>query len=170
MRAVVLRFVCKPSSGAGPFLRSLAPTLLLRAPTTFHTILKSRSRTSPDPPQAGHAPAPPHLSQSPWCPASTATPTSTPVLPHALHLPPPPHAVQGFDGAAIKRPHSTLRTSSTSGCHLSFHSPPRLRQPVHFKSTYQRAVSPSWERSHPVLCSHSPHAGHSPRRPSSFSL
>ncbi len=160
VRAVVRR---------GPFLSSSGPLLPLRAPATSHPTLKSHS-TSPDPPQAEHAPVPPHLPQSPWYPASTATPTSTPVPPHALHLPPPSHSLQGLDGAAIMRPHSTFRTSSISGCHFSFHSPPRLRQPVHFISTYQRPVSTSWERSHPVLSSHSPHAGHSPRRPSSFSL
>jgi hypothetical protein len=153
----------------GPFLSSSGPLLPLRPTTTSHPTLKSHS-TSPDPPQAGHAPVPPHLSQSPSCPASTATPTSTPVPLHALHLRPPPHSVQGLDGAAIRRPHSASRTSSISGCHSRFQVPPRLRQPVHFKSTYQREASPSWERSHPVLSSHSPQAEHSPRRPSSFSL
>jgi hypothetical protein len=153
----------------GPFLSSSGPLLLLRAPATSHPILKSHS-TSPDPPQAGHAPVPPHLSQSPSYPDSTATPTSTPVPPHALHLRPPPHSVQGLDGAAIRRPHSALRTSSISDSHSRFHVPPRIRQPVHFMSTYQREESPSWERSHPVLCSHSPQAGHSLRRPSSSLL
>ena len=156
-------------AGRVPFLSSSGPLLLLRPPTTSHPILKSHS-TSPDPPQAGHAPVPPHLSQSPSCPDSTATPTSTPVPLHALHLRPPPHSVQGLDGAAIRRPHSALRTSSIRGSHSRFHVPPRLRQPVHFKSTYQREVSPSWERSHPVLRSHPPQAEHSPRRPSNFSL
>ena len=147
----------------------LRPSTLPRPPTTSHPILKSHS-TSPDPPQAEHAPVPPHLSQSPSCPDSAAPPTSTPVPPHASHLPPPPHSAQGFDGAAIKRPHSAFRTSSIKGSHSRFHVPPRLRQPVHFKSMYQREVSPSCERSHPVLRSHSPQAEHSPRRPSSFSL
>jgi hypothetical protein len=169
MKATLFRGRAHAVVRRGPFLRYSDPLLLLRPPTTFHPILKSHS-TSPDPPQAGHAPVPPHLSQSPWYPASTATPTSTPVPPHALHLPPPPHSVQGFDGAAIMRVHSALRTSSISGCHSRFHEPPRLRQPAHLMSTYQRAVSPSWESSHPVLRSHSPQAGHSLRRPSSFSL
>jgi hypothetical protein len=84
-------------------LSSPTPLLLLRLPTTSHPILKSHS-ISPDPPQAGHAPVPPHLSQSPSYPDSTAAPTSTPVPPHALHLPPPPHSVQGFDRAVITHP------------------------------------------------------------------
>ena len=155
--------------GRGPFLSSSGPLPLLRPPTTSHPTLKSHS-TSPDPPQAGHAPVPPHLSQSPSYPDNAAPPISTPVPPHALHLPPPPHSVQGFDGAAIKRPHSALRTSSIRGSHSRFHVPPRLWQPGHVKSTYQREVSPSWESSHPVLRSPSPQAEHSPRRPSSFSL
>jgi hypothetical protein len=158
-----------PLLGVGPFLSSSDSLPLLRAPSTFHPLLKSHS-TSPDPPQAGHAFVPPHLPQSPSYPASTAPPTLTPVPLHALHSPPPPHSVQGFDEAAIKRPHSALRTCSIRGSHSRFHVLPRLRQPVHFKSTYQRELSPSWERSHPVLRSHSPQAEHSLRRPSSFSL
>lgn len=153
----------------GPFLSSPVPLLLLRAPKTLHPCLESRW-TSPDPPQAGHAPVPPHLSQSPSYPARIATPISTPVPLHALHSPSPSHSVQGVDGAAVKGPHSAVRTSSINGSHSRFHVPPLLRQPVHFKSTYQRGESPSRERSHPVLCSHSPQAGHSLRRPSSFSL
>jgi hypothetical protein len=138
-------------------------------PTTSHPLLKSH-RTSPAPPQAGHAPVPPHLPQSPSYPDSTAPPTSTPVPPHALHLPPPPHSVQGFDGASIMRPHSTLRTSSISGCHSRLHVPPWVRQLGHLKSTYQREAFTSRESSHPVLLCHSPQAEHSLRRPSSFSL
>jgi hypothetical protein len=84
-------------------LSSPNPLLLLRPPTTSHPTLKSHS-ISPDPPQAGHAPVPPHLSQSPSYPDSTAAPTLTPVPPHALHLPPPPHSVQGFDRAVITHP------------------------------------------------------------------
>jgi hypothetical protein len=33
---------------------------------------------------------------------------------------------------------SALRISSISGTHSRFHVDPWLRQPVHFKSTYQR--------------------------------
>ena len=154
---------------AGRFSVLQFPLRLLRAPNTLHTFLRSRW-TSPDPPQAGHAPVPPHLSQSPSYPPSIATPTSIPVPLHALHSPSPSHSVQGVDGAAIKDPHSAVRTSSINGSHSRFHVPPWLRQPVHIKSTYQRGESPSRERSHPVLRSHSPQAGHSLRRPSSFSL
>jgi hypothetical protein len=156
VRAVVRR---------GPFLSSSRPLLLLCPPATAHPTLKSHS-TLPDPPQAKHAPPPPHLSQSTGSPAST----STPVPPHASHLPPPPHSVQGFDGPAIMRVHAALRTSSIRGCQSRLHVPPWVRQLGHLKSTYQREASPSCERSHPVERCHSPQAEHSLRRPSSFSL
>lgn len=120
------------------------------------------SITSPDPPQTGHVPVPPHLSQSTSKPPITATPTSTPAPLHALHSPSPPHAAQGFVTA--------LSTSSIRGSHSRLQVGPRLLQPVHFKSTYQRKPSRPRSRSHPVLLSHSPQAAHSARRPSSFSL
>ena len=38
----------------------------------------------------------------------------------------------------MKGPRSAARTSSINGTQSRFHVPPWLRQPVHFKSTYQR--------------------------------
>jgi len=134
----------------GPFLSSSGPLLLLRPPTTSHPILKSHP-ASPDPPQAGHTPVPPHFSQSPSYPDSTAPPTSTPVPPHALHLPPPPHSVQGFDRAVITHP-------------LGIEAEPLTGQPIlHFPhaSRLYKAISPDLESRAPIR-------RHAPNDPSSL--
>jgi hypothetical protein len=157
MRELLIRGRVHAVVGRGLALGAPLPAAPQRVP-----LPASSSITSPDPPQTRHAPVPPHLSQSTSDPPTTATPTSTPASRHASHSPPPPHAAQGFVTA--------VSTSSIRGSHSRFHVAPRLPQPVHFKSTYQRKPSPSRERSHPVLLSHSPQAEHSARRPSSFSL
>ena len=103
-----------PLLGAGRFSAIYPPLRLLDARATHRPLLKPHS-TSPDPPQAGHAPVPPHLSQSPSDPASTAAPTSTPVPLHALHSPSPPHSGQGFGGAITTRLPPTLKPELLAG-------------------------------------------------------